>query len=67
MPRTSMRRLMPLNVSNADWICLFFKPQCLRARDHRQRVAHIQFADQIEVKLEAGNLKFRRRRTVARY
>src|SRR6187399_2872513 len=28
MPRTSIRRLMPLNVSNADWICWFFRPQC---------------------------------------
>jgi hypothetical protein len=31
---------------------------------HRQGVAHVQFADQIQVKLETWNLEFRSRRTI---
>ena len=57
-----MRRLMPLNVSNADWICWFFKPAMFGAGDDGQRVADVQFADQVQVKFEAGNFKLGRRR-----
>src|SRR5213594_5164354 len=33
-----------------------------RASHHRQRIAHVQFADEIEVKLEARYLELARRR-----
>jgi len=54
----------PLNVSNADWICWFFNPQCLAQAMTASRVPHVEFADQVQVKLEARNLKLRRRRAV---
>ena len=44
---------------------LVLQPAMLGAGDDRQRVAHVQFADQVQVKLEAGNFKLRRRRAVA--
>ena len=43
---------MPLKVSNADWIWLFFNPQCF-AHDC-QRVAHVQLAHKVDVKFRAG-------------
>ena len=41
---------------------LVLQPAMFRRADDRQRVAHVQFADQVQVKLEAGNFKLRRRR-----
>ena len=38
------------------------KPAMFRRRDDGERVADVQFADKIQMKFEAGNLKFRRRR-----
>ena len=35
------------------------------ARDDRQRVAHVEFAHEVGVELEAGNLELGRRRPVA--
>ncbi len=53
---------MPLNVSKAPLDLLVFQPAMLRGADDRERIADIQLADQIEVKLEAGNFKLRGRR-----
>ena len=41
------------------------EPAMLGASDDRQRVAHVQFADQVRMELEAGNFKFGSSRAVA--
>ena len=44
---------------------LVLEAAMLGARDDRQRVAHVEFADEVQVELEAGNLELGRRRAVA--
>ena len=44
---------------------LVLQAAMLGAGDHRQRVAHVEFAHQVQVELEAGNLELGRRRPVA--
>ena len=44
---------------------LVFQPAMLGARDHRQRVPHVEFADQVQVEFEARDFKLGRRRAVA--
>ena len=44
---------------------MVFQPAMLGAGDDRQRVAHVEFAHQVQVEFEAGNLKFGGRRAVA--
>ncbi len=43
---------------------LVLQAAVLGAGDHGQRIAHIQFSDQVDVKLETRNLKLRRRRSI---
>src|SRR5436190_17723402 len=43
---------------------VIFQSAMFSARDHRQRIAYIQFTDKIRVKFEAGNLEFSSRRAV---
>ena len=50
----------PDALERVDWICLVLQPAMLGAGDHRQRVADVQFADEIEMKFETGNFKLRR-------
>ena len=65
MPRTSMRRLMPLKVSKADWICWFLRPQCLAHATTASALRTLSSPTRLSVELEAGNLELGRRRPVA--
>ena len=57
MPRTSIRRLMPFERVEGGLDLLVLQPAMFGAGNHRQRVAHVQLADQVQVELEAGNLE----------
>jgi hypothetical protein len=57
-----MRRLMPWNVSNADWICASLIPQW-RAHAYRsQGIPHIQLADQADSEKRVADFETRLRR-----
>ena len=44
---------------------LVLQPAMFRARDHRQRIAHVQFAHKVRVELETRNLELGRSRSIA--
>ena len=65
MPLTSMPPLDALERVERRLDLLVRQAAMFRRADDRQRVADIQFADEVQMKLEAGNFKLRRRRAVA--
>ena len=44
---------------------MIFQSAMLGAGDDRQGIAHVEFANQVQVKFETGNFKLGRRRAVA--